>query len=155
MNTSSCESITDLLADRVRNNIGPIDRLRVDRHLERCASCQAQSELLAMIERTRPAVPAGLQARIAGAVAARPRPRRRARAGLAAAAGIVLALVTGGLLVMRVQSYGGGETPTGEDLTATATMQAVRPDDPLLAGGPQFARLSVDELATLLAEMDR
>lgn len=155
MNSLSCESITDLLPDRVRNNIGEIDRLRVDRHLERCATCRAQSELLGLVARSRPAVPAGLHERVAGAVAARLAPRRHARAGIAAAAGIVLALVTGGLLVMRVRSYDGAETPAAEDVTAPATIQAVRPDDPLLAGGPEFARLSVEELATLLAEMDR
>lgn len=155
MNPLSCESVTDLLPHRMRNNIREIDRLRVDRHLERCASCRAQSELVGLVSQARPAVPAGLHERVASAAAARHAPRRHARAAAAAAAGIVLALMTGGLLVWRVQSYDRGETPAAEDLTATATIQAVRPDDALLAGGPEFARLSVEELATLLAEMDQ
>lgn len=156
MKPLSCEAVTDLLPDRVRGDgggIGEIDRRRLERHLARCAPCRAESELLGLIADARPAVPAGLHARVASAVAGWRAPKRRVPAGMAAAAGIVLALVTGGLLVIQVQSF--EETAAAGTQASAATIQDVRPYDPLLSGGPQLARLSVDELATLLAEMDR
>lgn len=152
MNPLCCESVTDLLPDRLRDRLGEIERLAVDRHVERCSSCRAQKQLLQSILRARADVPAGLEARVQGAVAARAVPGRAARGDLAAAAAVVVALLTGGLVISQVGLLRDDQSVQDADLTAD--IQALRPDDPLLQGGPGFDRLSLEELSTLLAELD-
>lgn len=146
--SGGCESIRDDLPRYAAAALAA-DRLRaVERHLQACAECRAEHELLVLL-RTPLQVPPALEARVRRAVAATPARGRPVLARVALAAGIAAAAVTGTLLVTRDDD---------EPVVASAAIEAAGLDwaartDPLLHGGPGLEQLSDDELELLLEEI--
>ena len=151
MNGMSCDTITDLLPDRLVDRIGELERLAVDEHLRGCAECRAHRALLIAVRDSGAPVPAGLHERVVQAVAARPARRSWTPAHFAVAATIVFALLGGGVFLA---GDGGPDRPGADGDPGVATVPASSFDDPLLHGGPGLGRLSIDELQILLAELD-
>lgn len=145
---SGCDSIRDDLPHYAAAVLES-DRMRtVERHLQECADCRAEHELLVVL-RTPLQAPAGLEARVRHAVAAAPARRRRIHGRAVLAAGIAAAAVTGTLLVTR---------DTDDPVVAATGVDPVglgwaTRTDPLLHGGPGLEQLSDEELEQLLEEM--
>ena len=172
--TNACESVVDRLPDRVANRLGPEEALQVDTHLEECAACRAEAELLTLLAADAPTAPPGLEERIQRAVgrefgkevaavrasgaAGGPvphrtlgwRPSRIPAWGWAAAAGLALLLGRG--LVPDGES-----TASGPDLLALTDADVeygVLPTGDIVAGAPVLDGLTEEVLNQLLEEWD-
>ncbi len=146
--TDGCSAFRD---DLPLHAAGALDgeRMRdVERHLQACAECRAESELIALL-RTPLAAPTGLAARIGGAVAAAPAIGAPRYLRLAVAAGIAALALTATVLVSQraEQEVDGGTAGELVELGWAARM------DPVLHGGPGIDALSDEELELLLEEM--
>lgn len=167
----TCETILDRLADRVAERVGPVERAEIDRHLEVCAECRSEAEVLRALRIAGPAtVPVGLEGRIRSAVAAEgavgsgtdtlsitsgrgSRPGRVPSWALGAAAVFVLALGTP-FLVDRMESPDAALSD-GSELEADVPIASVwTSDDGLIAGAPALETLTDEELALLLEELE-
>ncbi len=60
----SCGEIQDRLPDRAAGRLESTTEVEIDRHLAGCAECRELFAVVRSLEGTRPAVPAGLEARI-------------------------------------------------------------------------------------------
>jgi predicted anti-sigma-YlaC factor YlaD len=152
MNTERCAAMSDQMPDWLNDRLNEVDRARVEEHVAQCPACRQEREVLRGVRRTRPAIPAALEARVVAAVRSRPARHRWVPGQLAAAASVVLAIATGGVLVLSSGPAASGDPVQQADPTASA--HAGHIGDPLLHGGPGLSNLSVDELQALLAELD-
>jgi anti-sigma factor RsiW len=155
MDGMNCETVRDILPEHVRGELDGTANAAVEAHLAHCTACGTEAALVVLLARTRPVAPAGLEARIVGAVRT-PKPRRvmwiPSRAAMAAAAAGVL--LTGGLLLRQA----------GEPASAVPQVSLVEEAvlhgaltwmaEPLLSGGPALHELSLDELEALLMELE-
>jgi anti-sigma factor RsiW len=151
MNTG-CEFHADALIERAAGALDEARGEHLDAHLAECPDCAASLETIAALRAAPLEIPAGLEARIRGAVA----PQRRARARwrpwavpLAAAAALVVLWIGVGL-------------PDGNGTLADASLAVFEDYDPygawpadglIIAGEPLLSELSVAELERLLEEM--
>lgn len=147
---SSCAWVGEHLPEWAAGTLSSAEIAALDAHLEGCASCRADGELVRLIRAGRPAVPDVLADRIRDGI-----PRRRTVSshpwwGLGAAAVAVLAIgigVTlnrGGMANVTVPAYAAADTTEG-------TMWLS--DDGLIAGAPALDGLSNQALEELLQEM--
>ena len=163
-----CEMMVDLFSGVAAGSLDEETRRRAVAHLESCAECRAEMEIVSLLASADPIrVPDGLEERIQ--VAARQaledqaravdpdviplRPRRAVPAwALSAAAVLVLAMGTP-LLVDRMTTGGvsEGDPIDGFD-DPVATVWTT--DDGLIAGAPALDMLTDDELRQLLEELD-
>ncbi|NNM07019.1 MAG: zf-HC2 domain-containing protein [Gemmatimonadetes bacterium] len=173
MNGKECEKVRDLLPDWARKT-DRADGGLVEDHLRTCAECERELEVILAIRDQRPAVPAGLEAKIQARVrqglgeapsadpAAAERAGRSGRAALArrrwapawalsAAAVVVLALGTSLI-------WNGGNPELVQDPAAVASQEPLPEswlwDDGMIAGAPVFDGLSDEDLETLLEELE-
>lgn len=146
-----CETARELIPDLVGERLSAAEASRVAAHLDTCADCRAEAELVRLLHAARPQVPVGLAGRVLAAVRA-DRPRgRRPWWGLAAAAVAVLALGIG------VASRSPTDTVTGVPgfvAQGTSTSGAWVSDNGMVAGAPALDGLSDAALQTLLEEME-
>jgi anti-sigma factor RsiW len=155
MTMMQCETVRDLLPDHARAALAPAERQAVDAHIAACAGCAAEAALVALLARHPVVAPARLEARVLAAVRA-PRPARTVwqPGRLALAASLVGALLTGGLLLRQGVS---GPTPAVQTSLAEDAVRAGALTwlaEPALSGGPALHDLSIDELETLLQELE-
>ena len=149
MKSLDCDRVRELLADRDRDGVVPWGKAQVDAHLDACEACRADAEVVRMVRADAITLPAGLEERVVMAVR-RPSPRRRwMPSHLALAASVVFALLAGGLL-LRDPDMTNDAPPIGDVAIDVGPVI----DQPLLQGAPSLADLSVDELESLLAELD-
>ena len=149
-----CESVRDDVPLLAAGMLDDARAREVTRHVAECASCRAESDLVALL-RTAPVAPVGLESRVLRAVAV-PAPPPRWRVGaLAAAAGLV-AVIGGSAVLLQSRSADAPEAVAAAsqpDAEAAELSWAAR-TDPLLHGGPGLAALSDEELELLLQELE-
>ena len=102
MTLPTCEQVREQLPDALAGTLRAEDAHTLFAHVAGCADCRAEAELLQVLRRHAPVTPAGLQARIVAATAARRTPWMlgRGRPALLAAA-LTGALLGGAVLVHR------------------------------------------------------
>lgn len=144
MNRYDCEAIRDLLPSLMRGEMLPHEATIAELHLDTCADCRAEADIVLLLQETLAPVPAGLETRVIRAVRRRNllsgRPARLALAATLATA------VIGGLLIH-------GRAGTGSDLDVEAVTWAAA-QDPMLHGSSELHELSVEQLELLLEEME-
>jgi predicted anti-sigma-YlaC factor YlaD len=145
MNSFDCEAIRDLLPSLTRGELLSHEATLAQLHLDSCAACRAEAEIVRVLQTTLTPVPAELEARVLTAVRRRGLLRGRP-ARLALAATLAAAVIGGSLIYDRA-----GVT---SDLDVEAVSWAAA-QDPLLHGGSQLSELSMEELEMLLAELDQ
>lgn len=74
MSRLDCDTVLDLLPERAAGRLDEDTAAAVERHLETCAECRAEAELVRRIAERTVSPPADLQARVVAAVKARPAP---------------------------------------------------------------------------------
>jgi anti-sigma factor RsiW len=154
MKTMTCESVRDLLPELAAATLDTGSRAAVEVHLARCAECAAEQALVAAIRAAAPEPPAGLGARINLALdrPATVPPRATWARPVAIAATAAFALLTGGLLIRSQQ-----RTTDVADADVVAAVPVGWPAvqaAPMLRVAPTLHDLSMEELESLLAELD-
>ena len=144
MNRFDCEAIRDQLASLTRGEMLPHEATLAELHLDGCAECRAQADIVRLLQGSLAPVPEGLESRVITALRRR-RVLRSAPARLAMAA-TVAAAVLGGVMVQQRLAR---DTVDVE----AVSWAAVR--DPMLHGDSELHQLSVEELEMLLEELDR
>lgn len=151
MMSIGCDTVRELLPVLDRGTPAEV-RQAAEVHLESCAECRAERDVLHAVARALPEVPAALEARVLAAQQARLGARRwGSPAQLAMAATLVAAVIGGTLLIDGAslrQASPALPTDTG---VAAALLPAVA--DPLLQGS-LLPELTEAELEALLEEMD-
>ena len=156
----NCEEVLARLPEVAHGHDGP-DTSGVHEHLDGCASCREEWEVVRLLAEAGPVpVPATLEARVQAAVRAGAQPglgRRRSVPTwrLAAAAGIVLAVAT----PILVDQMSDRQLGTLDDAEVTAALGERLPspwlddDEGIVAGAPVLDGLSDEALEQLLEEM--
>lgn len=144
-----CDEVRDLLPAHARGELLPHETAALDGHLVHCARCRDEAEVVHMLQDALAPVPHHLEERVLSAVRT-VRPRRVLRPRLALAATLAAAVAGGALLFAR----------PGEPVAETAAVDArtlswAAAEDPLLHGRSELQQLSVEELETLVAELER
>ena len=111
----TCETARELLPELSAGGLDVGLESALERHLERCASCAAEKEVVALVRAT-----------------------------------AVFALLTGGLLL---RDYAGDDADVEPGL-AEVTLGWPLVQDPILRAAPALHDLSVEELESLLAELE-
>jgi predicted anti-sigma-YlaC factor YlaD len=145
MNPYDCEAIRDLLPSLTRGELLPHEATLAELHLDACAECSAEAEIVRMLQATLAPVPTGLEPRVIAAV--RRRSHLRGRPARFALAATLAAAVLGGSLI-----HDRAGSASGLDVEAVSWAAA---QDPLLHGGSELHDLSVEQLELLLEELDR
>lgn len=149
MNETDCERAREAIPDFVAGHLVAGVRAEIQAHLDTCADCREEADLVALLVASRPAVPPGLSRRIEAAVRVAPTAEvQRPWWGLVAAAVAALAL---GIGVASHQDRTGSDLPAYVADTETETLWLS--DDGLIAGAPALDALSDDALVQLLDEM--
>jgi anti-sigma factor RsiW len=149
--TMTCETARDMLPELARGALDEAVAAVVERHLDACPPCESERALLMLIRASAAPPPAGLEARIARAV--RDGSSRSAKVPgrqLAVAATAAFAVLTGGLLLQGV--VGDDVAPASGVAEVTLGWPVVQ--DPILRATPALDDLSVEELESLLAELE-
>jgi hypothetical protein len=161
----NCEYVTDrlpeLASDPSRLESGVADALRA--HIAACDACAAEWSIVSSLATSLPAVPAGMHARIASAVAARPAATRGAWFGarqLTIAATVAVALVGGGVALQQVASNPGVVTAasTNDSLATSASAPAANASAyvtaaPVLGSTSVLPDMTEAQLEALLAKL--
>lgn len=153
MMDETCGTVRELIPDFAGRRLPAAERTGVERHVDQCAECAAELQLVRMVAAGRPRVPAGLLERLlttveTGLSAGRSRPPRTWWAVSAAA---VAALALG----IGMSSRAVVETPADVPGYAYEVEEGDIwvSDDGLVAGAPLFDDLSDDALLQLLDEI--
>ena len=174
MKGTKCEVVSDLLPDWANGSIPPAERDMVEAHLQSCADCRGELELVRSIRSERPMAPPGLEARIQArirdgylGVPAKSSGRVSSGAGfvrsifsgrrwlpvgaLSAAAMLILALGTSLI-------WGPKNPDVIQDPIVVAAQEPLPEawlwDDGMIAGAPVFDGFSDEELEALLKELE-
>jgi anti-sigma factor RsiW len=156
MRLLSCETVRDELPAMLDGRLDSSERRAVAAHLEVCAECRAEADVLAMLRRQTVAVPPGLEERVKEAVR-RQAGRARRAPSWALAAAAAAAVLLGGVLLLR---HTGGDPLLGDPEAVAIAAGMLQPfadlpeSNGLLAGGLQLDDLSTEELQLLLTELD-
>lgn len=144
-----CESVRDRLPEFLHARLDEGDRRALRRHVAECEDCAAELHLLEAVQADRVTLPPELEARVLRAAGAtRHRPRWGTPGRVAMAASVTLALVTAGVLQWRTSAG------TDDAVEALAPPPWPSADEPLMRGGPALNQLSLDELESLLEELE-
>jgi anti-sigma factor RsiW len=150
MNEVRCETARELIPDLVGARLSAAEASRITAHLETCAECRAEADLVRLLFAARPAAPSGLSDRIRAAAHAYRHPGRRPWWGLAAAAVAALAL---GIGVSSTSVKGTATAVPGFVAEGSGSGDAWLTDDGMIAGAPALDGLSDEALRTLLDEL--
>jgi hypothetical protein len=153
MTMLTCETVRDRMPELAAGLLVDEEADPVERHLDACAACSDERELVLLLRGTAPAPPPGLDARIGRAVrtGATVAARRRTVPSFAIAAGAAFALLTGSLIVRG--GIGAGGEGTGAAVREV-TLGWPTVADPILRAAPVLSDLTVEELESLLAELE-
>ena len=153
MKDDTCGTVRELIPDFVARRLAVDARAPVERHVDRCAECAAELELVRMVASGRPRVPEGLLERLLTAVEAGVDTHgvRPPRTWWAVSAAAVAALALG----IGMSSRPVAEVPTDVPGYAYEVEEGDIwvSDDGLVAGAPLFDDLSDDALLQLLDEI--
>lgn len=155
MTTLNCAAVRDLLPEHAGGSLAAPAAAGVDAHLAVCTECGTEAALVALLARHPVIPPAGLEARIIGAVR-RPPARRTfwAPARVALAATVAGALLTGDVLVRELgfRPVPSAQVSLAEEAVQSGALTWLA--EPALSGGPALHELSVAELEALLLELE-
>lgn len=149
-----CESMRDDVPLLAAGVLADARAREVAQHVSECASCRAESDLVALL-RTAPVAPVGLQSRVLRAAAV-PAPPPRWRVGALAAAAALVTVIAGSAVLLQPPGTDAPDVVAAAsqpDVEAAEISWAARMD-PLLHGGPGLGALSDEELELLLQEME-
>ena len=143
MTLPTCEQVREQLPDALAGTLRAEDAHTLFAHVAGCADCRAEAELLQVLRRHAPVTPAGLQARIVAATAARRTPWMlgRGRPALLAAA-LTGALLGGAVLVHRATTSAPQAAAPAVAVRAPAAgapTSATMPTPPGVSAGPSAA----------------
>lgn len=149
----TCDTVRDRMPELAAGLLADEEAVPVERHLDACAACADEREVVLFLRAASPEPPPGLEARIvrtvrAGAPAAS---RGRTVPSFAIAAGAAFALLTGSLLVRG--GIGAGDEGSGAAVREV-TLGWPTVVDPILRAAPVLSDLTVEELESLLAELE-
>lgn len=145
-----CETVRELLPDLVADRLSGARVALVHEHVASCRACADELDLVRAIRADAVVLPAQLERRVLNAIRS---DRRRSwftpgRAALAAT--VAFALVTATML-----DFGREADPREtQDIEALAPPPWPSADEPLMRGGPALNQLSLDELESLLKELE-
>jgi hypothetical protein len=144
-----CGSVREWLPDHVAELLDSEARAAVDRHVEECAPCRAELELVALLYDSRVEAPGDLPDLVLDALSRRRPATHRPWWGLSAAAVAAVALGIG------IASDGTSVDPGRGETLATEFEEGEFwvSDDGMLAGAPSFDGLSDEDLLELLEEL--
>lgn len=151
MKPIDCEQVRDSLPDLLSDRLDATQSARLRGHINGCAECRAELSVASAVARTRLPVPAGLEARVAGALPARVSVRPRWTAALAAS--VAVAVIGGSALLSVIRqptTVVDSGSPAGEPYVGGF----ISVDDAFLTGASSLRDLSVKELEQLLSELD-
>lgn len=155
MTKPTCEVVRDRLPGLENGEMSAEEARIVESHVAVCVACAEERAIIRLIRETAPVPPPGLEARIGRALRSAPAAALSGRPGtmppFAVAAGVAFVLLTGSLLLR------GGAMPgiEREDVPAAGvTLGWPHVSDPILRTAPVLNDLTVEELETLLAELD-
>jgi len=151
MTELACAWVREHLPEHARRGLDAEDNARLTDHLDLCADCRTEAEVVRMI--ARPVnVPNGLEQRIIAGLGSRTMPGGRHQLRrYAVAAVFAFAVITGSLLWQVVGGGAQGNVPGAETESVIAWPIG---GDPLLHESPGLQALSDEELVTLLQEME-
>jgi hypothetical protein len=145
-----CEAVRDLLPDLVADRLSGAQSALVHEHVASCQACADELDLVRSIRADAVVLPVQLEGRVLNALRSDRRPSWFTPGRAALAAPVAFALLTATML-----DFGGeaepGETP---DIEALAPPPWPSADEPLMRGGPALNQLSLDELESLLKELE-
>lgn len=174
MNGRACETVRDRLVEYRAGALPALDAAATRAHLDRCAECASEVELLRDLDGARRTAPEGFTERVMAAY-------RGERAGLAASVpgravvsgrlrgtgfaarfrALPVAAALAGILIVGavIARTGFGPAMPADDPAATQVEAglAILPwpgDDGVLAGAPALDALTNDEIEALLEELD-
>ncbi len=153
MNQPTCEHVRDVYPDVSNGSADAAVVREVHAHLATCAECRAECAVVDAVRAQQIAVPAGLQQRIAQAAARRPR-WQVSRARLALAATLAAALIGGGLFLRLDRSEPAAQLTPAQVRASAPGLGAVGVEAAMLSGKSSLDDLSVEQLETLLGEME-
>jgi predicted anti-sigma-YlaC factor YlaD len=152
-----CDATRDLLPLLHRGECSSEEARTASAHLELCAECRQERELVRILANAAQPVPAGLEARVLAAVGRRAAPRRWTPSRMAVAAAVAATVLGGTLTYERWlpgwQTQERAAVLVLDDSTQPAVSWAVT-EDALLHSGTPLQQLSVEQLEQLLAELD-
>jgi predicted anti-sigma-YlaC factor YlaD len=149
MTDLNCEYVRDVYPDVLNGKLDASLAQRVRAHVAACDECRGEAALLEALHAHPTQVPAGLHERVVRN-ATRVRPVWRwSRADLAMVATLAAALI-GGSVIMQGRRIGAGE----RTVPAEAAIGYVGVEGTMLSGKASLDDLSVEELETLLGEME-
>lgn len=150
MTDLNCEYVRDVYPDVLNGRVDGSAARLVYAHMAACDECRAEAALLeALHAQPAQAPPAGLHERIVlNAVRARSR-RRWSRSDLAMAATLAAALIGGSVIMQGRRAETGKRTVVSETAIGFVNVDGI-----MLSGKASLDDLSVEELETLLGEME-
>lgn len=148
----NCEYVREVYPELLHQRLDPEIAESVRRHLAECAECRADAALMTGIFEAPVAVPAELEGRVLTHVRAQPAARQRSRHYLLAAT-IAAALLSGGLLMNRVQSTRNSGPVVHNDADAGG-LGVIGVDQAMVSGKVSLQDLTVEELEQLLGEIE-
>lgn len=146
MKTLNCEHIRDVYPDVLSGTADSELAAAVRAHVASCDECRGEVALLEMIHAAPLHVPAGLHARVMEAMLEPKRSWRFSRHELAMVATLAVALI-GGSVLLETQSQ---PRPTERQ----PGFGFVSVEDAMMSGKASLDDLSVEELETLLQEIE-
>lgn len=157
MNGPACEAVRDRLLEYRAGALGALDAAATRAHLDRCAECASEVELLRDLDGARRKAPEGFAERVMAAY----RGEREATGFGARFRALPLAAALAGILIVGavIARTGFGPATPADDPAATQVEAglAILPwpgDDGVLAGAPALDALTNDEIEALLEELD-
>lgn len=166
MRPATCDLVRDRLPDALAGRMPPDEARVVLGHLDDCAACAAEAELVRMLRRNAVRAPGGLEAQVKAALAARPRRWSFGVTRPALIAATVGAALLGGAALLRQQQRAGAPAappvsvaaPDSRTISAADGHALMQPlpgatDESLYSSTTSLDDLSVEELQTLLKEM--
>lgn len=152
MKTSTCDTVRDRLPGLATGEVTADEAFTVERHLAACAECAGERDVLTLLRSGMPEVPAGLEARIARAVRVGTPVKARTRPvpSYAVAAGLACVVLTGSLLLRN------GLSPLADrpESIGSEVSMGWPTVDPILRAAPVLTDLTVEQLESLLAELE-
>ena len=152
MTALNCKEVRELLP----LGLAGYQAAGVAQHLATCPECRAEAEVIARLRQTAPAVPAGLETRVLGAVRARTVRRTWRSPRQLALAATLAAAVIGGTLLMRVIDQGNSPPAAADSAGPGGQPSVPLPvlEDPALYGGSVLSNLTEAELESLLTRIE-
>ena len=149
MTDLNCEYIRDVYPDVLHGNADASLEQRVRTHITTCDECRAEAGLLETLHAQPARSPAGLHDRVVRN-ATGPRPRWRwSRSDVAMAATLAAALIGGSVIMQNRRA----ET-VERGVAVEAAIGFVNVEGIMLSGKASLDDLSMEELETLLGEME-